>query len=69
MAFTIVGKRFSPEEFENYVAGITMGSWKPQFVTLHNTASPTLADRPNGFTPQHMENLRQYYSGMGGFVA
>lgn len=39
--------------------------WSPTFIVLHNTSSPTIAQRPSGFTSQHMKNLQEYYSGMG----
>lgn len=64
--FPIVGQRFSPSEFAHYVDAVAFGgSFHPQFIVLHNTSSPTLADRPNGFTEQHMENLREFYSSLG----
>lgn len=66
MSFPIIAKRFTPDEFDAYVAGITLsGAFKPTFVVVHNTSAPTLAQRPNGFTEQHMENLRDYYTGLG----
>jgi hypothetical protein len=65
MAFAIVGRRFSPEEFEAYVGSVTMSTWKPDFLVIHNTSNPTIDMRPNGFIPQHMQNLLGYYSGQG----
>lgn len=57
----IVGKRFSADEFHAYVNGLTWKSWKPGFVVLHNTAAPSLRQRPQGFTDQHIQNLVTYY--------
>ncbi len=57
----IVGKRFSPDEFDDYVGNLTFSAWRPQFVVVHNTSVPRLAQRPNGFTKQHMLNLESYY--------
>jgi len=66
MSFPIIGKRFTPDEFDAYVAGITLSTaFRPKFVVLHNTASPSLAQRPNGFSEQNMEDLRDFYSGKG----
>lgn len=61
--FTIIGKRFTPEEFARYVEGVDLSLWKPSFCVIHNTAAPNLAQRPEGFTQQHMKNLQSYYSG------
>lgn len=65
--FTIIGKRFTPDEFAAYVAMLDFepGGFKPDMVVLHNTAVPPLATRPDGFTEAHMRNLRGYYAGMG----
>jgi hypothetical protein len=57
----IVGQRFSPEDFENYVRKQVFGSFKPKFVVVHNTAAPTVTQRPHGFTQQHMKNLVSFY--------
>lgn len=65
MAWDIVGRRFSDDEFESYVAGLALGRWKPEFIVLHNTAVPSLAQRPNGFTSQHIQNLHGFYLGKG----
>lgn len=64
-AFPIVGKRFSPEEFGRYLQGIPdeQMSWIPGNLTMHHTASPSLAQRPapQALTEQHMRNLRSWY--------
>lgn len=49
------------EEFKQYLSGLTFSSFKPISVTYHHTASPSLAQRPNGFSAQHLINLRDYY--------
>ena len=63
----IVGKFFTPSEFAEYVKDLDLGSagWTPSFVVRHNTGSPTLAQRPDGLTPQHVLNLQSYYEGLG----
>ena len=57
----IVGKRFAPDDFDKYVKGLNFSAWRPQFVVVHNTSVPTLAQRPTGFTEQHMKNLESFY--------
>lgn len=57
----IVGRSFSPEQFDVYLHGLTWISFRPSFLVLHNTANPSLADRPKGFTEQHIKNLEVYY--------
>jgi hypothetical protein len=57
------GKPYTREEFAAHVAGLSFDAWKPQFVTLHNTGSPTLQQwRDGGTTPaQRIMNLQRYY--------
>lgn len=57
----IVGKGFTVQEFAIYCAGLSWNGWRPQFITVHNTASPTLAQRPTGFNQTHMKNFENYY--------
>ncbi|MEM6917259.1 MAG: peptidoglycan recognition family protein, partial [Verrucomicrobiota bacterium] len=63
----IVGRRFSPSEFARYLAGINEGAmtWDPKGVTIHHMAAPSLAQRPDGLTTQHMRNLRSWYLHLG----
>ena len=63
MAWPVVGKAFTPEAFKAYVDGLTWGDggFRPLFIALHNTASPSLAQRPAGLTYQHIKNLESYY--------
>lgn len=65
----IVGARFSPDEFTAYVSHLTFSAWRPQFVVVHNTSSPTLAQRPKGFTLEHMQNLVAFYRDQQGWSA
>lgn len=61
----IVGRGFSATEFARYVASLKFGPWRPRFVVLHNTATPTLArwhDHPGA---ERMRNLADYYRGLG----
>jgi hypothetical protein len=57
----IVGKGFTPQEFHDYVAGLTFGAWRPQFVVLHNTASPRLSQWHSTPGEQRMKNLVDFY--------
>jgi hypothetical protein len=59
----IVNQNFDPAGFKAYVAGLDLpaGDWVPSFIVLHNTGIPTLAQRPNGLTHQHILDLEDYY--------
>ncbi|HYC59680.1 MAG TPA: peptidoglycan recognition family protein [Thermoanaerobaculia bacterium] len=57
----IVGTSFSAEEFDSYCHTLMWTAWRPSFVVVHNTASPSLAQRPKGFTKQHILNLETFY--------
>ena len=62
--FPIVGRRFSPAEFIEYVKWVRGNepyTWHPKGITMHHTAFPDLPMRPNGFTEQHMLNMRHGY--------
>jgi N-acetylmuramoyl-L-alanine amidase CwlA len=61
---TIENKGLSIEAFKQHVAGLKL-SWKPKFVVIHHTAAPSLAQRPNGFTEQHMRNIESFYEEKG----
>ncbi len=56
-----VGKRMTIAELKTYLESLSFTSFKPQFVVVHHTASPNLSQRPNGFTDQHLINLKYYY--------
>jgi hypothetical protein len=57
----IVGKNFTPDEFDSYCHTLQWNAWRPSFIVLHNTAVPSLAQRPEGLTEQHMRALEGYY--------
>lgn len=57
----IVALSFTAETFDSYCHGLVWGAWRPSFIVLHNTGSPTLAQRPSGLTLQHIKNLEAYY--------
>ena len=57
----IVAQSFSPSEFSVYCHQLHWTSWRPSFIVVHNTAIPTLAQRPNGLTLQHIKGLEVFY--------
>ena len=62
--FPIVGRRFTVDTFRRYLQWVKANEkflWTPTGITIHHTAAPNLAQRPNGFSEQHMLNLRSYY--------
>jgi hypothetical protein len=60
------GRPMSPEAFDEYVRGLDLSHWKPDFVVLHNTASPNSQQwRSSTPIPQRLRNLTSYYRGMG----
>ncbi len=62
--FPIVGRRFSQAEFIEYVKWVQENetyTWNPKGITMHHTGFPDLSIRPNGFTEQHMVNMRHGY--------
>ncbi len=61
----IVALPFDQEAFDQYCKGLNWSSWRPSFIAIHNTATPNLAQRPQGFTLQHIRNLESYYQGLG----
>jgi hypothetical protein len=65
----IVGKAFSVAEFEQYCETLQWTAWRPSFAVLHNTGVPSLAQRPKGFTQQHMDNFASYYRDKMGWSA
>lgn len=71
----IVGKFVDLAGFAAHVEGLVFTGWRPQFVVVHNTSAPTLAnyadwrthpERHGNWTPeQWLKNLAGYYSGLG----
>jgi hypothetical protein len=63
----IVGKGFYPEDFKEYVAGLSFANWRPSFVVLHNTGVPTFAQWHNVPGETRMQNLQTYYRDQQGW--
>jgi hypothetical protein len=57
----IIGKGFTTTQFGDYVQTVHLKAWRPQFVVLHNTYIPNLADWHNVPGEQRMLNLQTYY--------
>ena len=57
----IIGKSFTAEEFDSYCHTLQWTAWRPSFLVVHNTGAPSLAQRPKGFTKQHMLNFEAFY--------
>lgn len=67
MGYELVGKVWDVESFKSYLADINL-SWASS-VTVHHTATPNLAQRPKGWTIQHMRNLAHFYGESLGWSA
>lgn len=57
----IVGRGFKAEDFDSYLATIKFNAWRPQFVVLHNTQNPRLADWHKISGQQRMKGLENFY--------
>ena len=57
----IVGTAFSPADFDSYCHGLQWSAWRPSFIVVHNTQIPSLAQRKNGLTKQHILDLEKFY--------
>lgn len=67
----IVNRAFTTQQFADYVAGLSFSAWRPQFVVLHNTAAPTLAQWRGGpaSPQQRILNLERFYRDTKGWSA
>jgi len=63
----IVGASFTTDKFDSYCQTLQWTAWRPSFIVLHNTAIPTLAQRPNGITQQHIQNFVSFYRDVQGW--
>jgi hypothetical protein len=61
----IVGKAFTQDTIgPEYIDLAQLPHWKPQFVVLHNTSNPTLANWHNAPGDERMKNLASYYQSL-----
>ena len=62
MSFSAVSQVWDEVSFREHIrANATQIKRWAKGVTLHHTASPNLAQRPKGWTVQHMRNLAHFY--------
>jgi hypothetical protein len=70
MTFLSNPKGYTPLEFDFFVNSLKWTSWKPKFITLHNTGEPSLKQWMQGnhgkpvddaYELQRMRNLIHYY--------
>jgi hypothetical protein len=66
MTFLAQPLGFTPAEFKTYVAGLRWTQWRPQFLVLHNTAEPNLAQWAHSGLgkvegARRIRNLNHYY--------
>jgi len=64
MSYNNVGKVWTPDSFGEYLKTIKPPSWA-KGVCLHHAWQPSLAQRPQGLQIRHIENMRDFYKGMG----
>ncbi len=57
----IIGTSFTAAAFDAYCHTLQWTAWRPSFLVVHNTGAPSLAQRPKGFTKQHMLNFQKFY--------
>lgn len=57
----IVGKALAPNDFNHYVRSLGPAPAWVKFCVLHNTAVPSIAQRPKGFTRASMDSLVSFY--------
>ena len=53
----IVGMSLGADDFDDYCYSLRWVAWRPSFLVLQNTGVPSLAQRPNGLTKQHIDSL------------
>jgi hypothetical protein len=68
MAYENVGTAWTAASLKQHLATIARPAWCDA-ITLHHTASPSLAQRPHGLLAQHLRNLEDYYRNKMGWSA
>lgn len=78
MSFLAEPKSYTVEDFAAFVDGLAWNSWRPEFITLHNTAIPSLAtwldskyaaERRIVAQKQYERDILHWHSGVHLFVA
>lgn len=57
----IINLGLTPDQFHNYIHALKWAAWRPKLIVLHNTQIPSLAQRPDGWTREHMLGLEKFY--------
>jgi hypothetical protein len=65
----IVGKGLTLPQFREHVAALEFTTWRPSFMTLHNTAAPTLEQWKAYPAEKRIKNLEAYYRDQMGWSA
>lgn len=66
--FPIVGHSYAPAAIGDYLRHVRFTpAFAPNLIVIHHCAEPSLAQRPVGFTDQHMLNMRDGYIRERGF--
>lgn len=65
----IVGNNYVAASFDSYCHSLQWTAWRPSFIVLHNTAIPSLAQRPDGLTQTQIANLEGFYRDDQGWKA
>ena len=63
MGYENVGQVWSPAQLKTYLGTIQKPVWC-RAITFHHTGVPSLEQRPRGFLPNHLTNLKSYYQGL-----
>jgi len=57
----IIGRGFASADFTAYLQTVAFSAWRPQFVVVHNTYIPNLADWHSVAGSKRMLGLESYY--------
>ena len=57
----IIGRSFAEADFGAYLETVEFATWRPQFVVVHNTFIPNLADWHSVPGSRRMQGLQAYY--------
>ena len=68
MGFENVGRVWNPKSLEEYLRTITKPDWC-KAITLHQTSSPSLAQRPQGLSVGLIDKFRDFYKNDMGWSA
>lgn len=67
MPIPFIGQRKTLEELSKYISELKFTKFQPKLIVVHHTGVPSLAQRPTGFSQQHIHNLKSYYENTMGW--